>query len=84
MAVNPLSLLWSCPRPPSTHHHGTADDAVRARQGNDGILDLHLGHTSFGSHIAQVSHVPAQKQQTHKAARTESSSQGRLGVRATT
>lgn len=49
--------------PLPTHHHGAADDAVWSREGNDGILDGHLGHASLGSHIAQVSHVPAQ---THR------------------
>lgn len=49
------------PKAPSTHHHGAADDAVWSRQGNDRVLDLHLGHASLGSHIAQVSHVPAHK-----------------------
>lgn len=83
--ANPLSPLWSFPRPLATHHHGTANDAVWSREGNDGILDVHFGHASFGSHIAQVSHVPAQKhRKLTRVAWTEGSSKGRLGLHVTT
>lgn len=71
-------LPMAVPALSPTHHHGAADDAVWSRQGDDGILDAHLGHASLGSHVAQVSHVPAPTQQSHQVPCTQSSSEARL------